>query len=126
MLQVAPPTRKEGRERQRPAWRRSPSRLQLGQTIEANIMDSGDVDWYHLSGTKEKSVTVRLENGAEAFWPKIQVRDADKSVVQGWLWPNARGANLQFSFPSEPGKDYYVIVAAYESGSSGKYRLSTR
>jgi len=95
----------------------------LGQTIEANIMDSGDVDWYHLSGAKGKTVTVHLENLSDALRPQMQVRNGDKSVLQDWIVANVNGANLEFAFPAEPGKEYFVIVTSYSN--AGKYKLST-
>jgi hypothetical protein len=96
--------------------------IRLGQTIEANIMDGNDLDWYRLSGAQGKTITVHLENLSKTLQPQIQVRNADKSVLQSSL-ANAAGADLELTFPAEPGKDYFVIVGSIND--AGKYKLST-
>jgi hypothetical protein len=97
--------------------------IRLGQTIEANIMDTKDMDWYRLSGVQGKTVTVHLENLSDALQPQIQIRNGDKSVLQDWSGANASGANLEVTFPAESGKDYFVIVGSYSN--AGKYKLTT-
>jgi len=97
--------------------------IRLGQTIEANIMDNSDVDWYRLSGIQGKTVTVHLDNLSRTLQPQIEIRNADKSVLQNWTGANAPGADLELAFTSEPGKDYFVIVGSYTN--AGKYKLST-
>jgi hypothetical protein len=97
--------------------------IRLGQTIDANIMDNKDVDWYRLSGVQGKTVTVHLENLSDALQPQIQIRNGDKSVLQDWNGANAPGANLEINFPAESGKDYFVIVGSYSN--AGKYKLTT-
>lgn len=99
--------------------------IQLGQVLEANIMDGPDLDWYHLSGIKNKSVTVRLENQSTTLQPAIRVYHADKSLHQDWTAANAQGADLQFSFDCEPGKEYYLEVTSTYGSTAGKYKLST-
>jgi len=98
--------------------------IRLGQSIEANIMDGEDLDWYRLSGGQGKTVTVHLENLSKTLQPQIQVRNADKSVLQNWNGANAQAADLEITFPAEPGKDYFVVVGSSYS-SAGKYKLST-
>lgn len=100
--------------------------LKVGQTIEANIMDGADVDFYRLSGAKEKSLTVRLENLSPALQPSIRVLKSDKSIARDWNAANAPGADLTFSVESEPGQDYFIEVGAYEGVSAGPYRLIVR
>ena len=87
-------------------------------------MDGSDLDWYRLSGVPGKTVTVHLGNLSKTLQPQIQIRNADKSVLQNWTGTNARGADLEITFPAESGKDYFVIVGCSYS-NAGKYRLST-
>lgn len=96
--------------------------LKLGETIKANVMDGKDVDWYRVSGLKEKTLTVQLINQSSDLQPSIQIRNLDKSIAQNWTSANAGGADLTVSHEAELGRDYYVIVASdYES--FGTYRL---
>jgi hypothetical protein len=98
--------------------------LILGQTVEANILDGEDVDWYRLSGANEKKTTVRFENLSKTLQPKIRVHRGDKSMLLG-ANTNARGADLEFSFESQPGKDYYLEVSGVYNQLLGKYKLTT-
>jgi hypothetical protein len=38
---------------------------------------------------------------------------------------NAQGADLEFPFESEPGKDYYLEVSGVYNQLLGKYKLTT-
>jgi hypothetical protein len=100
--------------------------LKVGQTIEANIMDGADVDSYRVSGVKEKSFTVHLENLSSALRPSIRVLNSDKSIARDWSAANASGADLTFSIASEPGQDYFVEVGSYGGNSAGPYKLTVR
>ena len=100
--------------------------IKMGQTIEANIMDGADVDSYRLSGVKEKSFTVHLENKSTALRPSIRILKSDRSIAQDWSAANAPGADLTFSIASEPGQDYFVEVGAYGNNSAGAYKLTVR
>jgi hypothetical protein len=100
--------------------------LKVGQTVEANIMDGTDVDYYRVSGVKEKKLTIHLENLSTALRPTIRVLKSDKSIAQDWNAANAPGADLTFSVESEPGQDYFVEVGSYMGGSAGPYKLTVR
>jgi hypothetical protein len=100
--------------------------LKVGQMVEANIMDGTDVDSYRVSGVKEKNLTIQLENLSPALRPSIRVLKSDKSIAQNWNAANAPGADLTFSFESQPGQDYFVEVAAYYNESAGPYKLTVR
>jgi hypothetical protein len=98
--------------------------LKLGETAEANILDGEDVDWYHLSGANDKKTTVRLENLSKTLQPKIRVHRGDKSMLLE-ASTNVGGADLEFAFESELGKDYYLEVFDQYKRLGGKYKLTT-
>jgi hypothetical protein len=100
--------------------------LKVGQTIEANIMDGVDVDFYRVSGVKEKKLTIHLENLSTPLQPAIRVLKSDKSIYQDWNYANAPGADLTFSVESEPGQDYFVEVGSHYGRSAGPYKLTVR
>jgi hypothetical protein len=100
--------------------------LKVEQTVEANIMVGTDVDFYKVSGVKEKSFTVLLENKSAALRPSIRVLKSDKSIAQDWNAANAPGADLTLSIPSEPGQNYFVEVGSYRDNSAGPYKLTVR
>ena len=98
--------------------------LAVGKTLEANIMDGADVDWYRLSGVIAKAATARVENKSRGLQPVVRIHNADKSVARDWTAANAPGADLEVSFPAEPGKEYFVVVGARYGNSAGAYRLT--
>jgi len=99
--------------------------LKVGQTFDANIMDGGDVDSYRVSGVKEKSLTVHLENKSTALWPSVRILKSDRSIAKNWDWPNAPGADLTFSIEAEPGQEYFIEVGNHDS-TAGPYKLTVR
>jgi len=102
------------------------TRLKVGETIEASIMDGADVDSYRFSGVTGKSLTVDLENLSRSLQPSIRVLKSDRSRVRDWAAPNESGANLTFSLESEPGHDYFVEVGSYAGRTAGPYKLTVR
>jgi hypothetical protein len=100
--------------------------LKVGQTIEANIMDGADVDFYRVSGVKEKKLAIHLENLSTALQPRIRVFKSDKSIAQNWTDANWNGADLTFSVECEPDQDYFVEVGASYGQSAGPYKLTVR
>ena len=100
--------------------------LTVGQTVEANIMDGPDVDSYRLSGVKEKSFTVHLENESTALQPSIRVLKSDKSILQDWTAANAPGADLKLSITSQPDQDYFIEVGSHWDRTAGPYKLTVR
>jgi hypothetical protein len=102
------------------------TRLKLGETVVANIMDGKDVDSYRFSGLKEKSLTVQLENLSSDLRPNIRVLNADKSIARNWDDANSTGADLKFSMEAEPGQEYFIEVGAYGGNSKGPYKLTVR
>jgi hypothetical protein len=111
--------------------------LKVGQTVEANVMDGEDLDYYRVSGIKEKNLTVQLENLSPLLQPSIRVLKSDKSIAENWKSANAPGTDLTFSIASEPGQDYFIEVASAadphvfgsapgHGPSSGRYKLTVR
>jgi len=98
--------------------------VKLGETAEANILDGEDVDWYHLSGANDKKTTVRFENLSQTLQPRIRVHRGDKSMLLE-ANTNVGGADLEFAFDSELGKDYYLEVFDAYKRQGGKYKLTT-
>ena len=88
-------------------------------------MDPGDVDWYHLTGISDKSLTVHVENQSDTLQPAIRIHTEDRQIYQNWQYPNTLGAHLDVTVAVEPSKNYFVVVSNW-SNTSGKYRLSTR
>ena len=93
----------------------------LGKEISASIMDEKDSDVFKFTaGAKKTSVTVTLMSDSATLKPDIKIYDADKAQKDEKSDANA-GANVTFTAPVAPGKDFYIEVLP--NGSSGGYKL---
>lgn len=95
--------------------------IKLGESIDANILSEKDVDCYKLSGMTGKSISVHLDNRSATLRPDILIYDSNKSQMLE-KFDATPGANLDFAFDVEPGKDYYIKINPY--GSIGEYNLT--
>ncbi|MEJ0075342.1 MAG: hypothetical protein WDO17_07815 [Alphaproteobacteria bacterium] len=97
--------------------------IEIGKAIEANIMDSRDVDYFKFqTGSHTKLVAV-LENRSSTLAPKINIADSNKNAWQEKS-TSTRGADISYPFEAIPNSTYYVIVSAYYA--PGEYTLTLR
>lgn len=99
----------------------SASSVAIGTTIEGSIMDDKDPDWFRISGATQKTIHVVFDNQSTTLKPDLKFYSASKSQL-GEKYDGTPGANLDFTFDVEPGKDFYLQVLPY--GSTGKYRIT--
>jgi hypothetical protein len=92
----------------------------LGTPIEASVMDGMDSDWYRFTGATQKTRHVTFENLSTTLKPDLKTFSWTKSQTNE-KYDGTPGANLDFSFDVDPGKDFYLQVVP---GGTGKYRLT--
>ncbi|MDG2005612.1 MAG: OmpA family protein [Novosphingobium sp.] len=97
--------------------------LNFGDTLEANIMDGKDPDWYHVTPTNVEKVTIAFENLSSTYRPSVSVYNANKSKLIN-KYDYTEGAGLDFNVDLPAGQDFYVQVEPFNT--EGKYRLTTR
>jgi len=98
--------------------------IALGKTIEANIMDPFDVDYYQFSTSKGGNVLVSVANRSATLVPRINIFDSDRSAVGGSEASTA-GADHRYSFSSRPNSTYYVEISPAGFGQpAGDYSLT--
>lgn len=98
--------------------------VSIDTTVSGEISSQDDQDHFKFRNTSNLRdlVKAHLENLSTTFVPDIYVYDSNKSQMIE-KFDGTPGANLEFSFDAEPGKDYYIkVIPSY--GSSGKYNLS--
>nr|ART38793.1 G253 [uncultured bacterium] len=101
-----------------------PTPIMVGESIDANILDEQDNDWYRLAAAPGKSLRVTLENRSATLRPNVVIYNAQRSGLQD-RYDGTPGASLDFSFDTTPGEAYYFQVKPFSSGS-GDYRLTMR
>jgi tetratricopeptide (TPR) repeat protein len=97
---------------------RHPASIELGKTVMANVMDPGDTDFYTFKTSKGGKVLVFLANRSTTLMPGIGVFDSDKSLLGGNEASNA-GADLRYTFSSQPNSTYYVQISPRGYGNRG-------
>jgi outer membrane protein OmpA-like peptidoglycan-associated protein len=97
--------------------------IAIGTPIDASVMDDKDNDWYRISGATQKTVHITFDNQSTTLRPDVKIFSASKSQI-GEKYDGTPGANLDFTFDVEPGKDFYLQVLPYST--TGKYRLTVK
>jgi hypothetical protein len=99
--------------------------LPPGQTIEANIMDERDTDFYTFVSARNGRMTVQLENRSSTLLPALSLYAGDRRFMGFGPDVRAAGAGLKHSFAVEDGRTYYVQVWS-QANSSGAYALTLK
>jgi len=99
--------------------------ISFGDTIEANIMDANDTDFYLVKVSKAGQLTATVVNDGATLEPHLWVYDGNRAKLRECSSSYQALARLDCPFPAQPGSDYYVQVSS-ESGTSGNYKLTVR
>lgn len=94
-----------------------------GQTVQANVMDAQDADWYKLAAAPGASVQVQLKNRSTTLRPSVYIYNENKSKILD-KYDYTYGASLTFSFDATAGKTYYLKVSPWDS--NGAYELTLK
>jgi tetratricopeptide (TPR) repeat protein len=97
--------------------------IQVGNPIEANIMDSMDSDWYRFTAGDSETIAVRFESRSMTVRPNIKVFDRNKSQILHHS-NGTYGSILEFEFNAEAGSEYFLQVLYYDG--EGDYQLLAR
>jgi hypothetical protein len=92
-----------------------------GQSLDANIMDGEDRDWYRLARAPGARVRVQLQNRSTSLAPEIKVYDEKRSKILN-RYDTTPGASLDFTFDTMPDKGYYLEVLRLDN--FGLYQLT--
>jgi len=97
--------------------------IPLGQTIEANIMDGQDQDFYSFTADRAGTVNIDLENLSATLVPGLTTFGPDKRTLGFAPDAHGSGASLHYSIAVEANQTYYVQVWPVLEHSSGNYKL---
>ena len=99
--------------------------ISLGNTIEANIMDGSDTDFYLLkTADSGGQLSAKLDNDSTTLQPIVAVYDSNRQKVQNCTFWEAV-AQVECAFASQPQATYYVQVSG-NVGTAGKYKLTVK
>jgi hypothetical protein len=100
------------------------TKIGLNQTVEANIMDGEDTDYYSFRGS-ERGVAIEIQNRSKTLIPALTIFTPE--MTNNGFGPKltAPGSDLHFSMKVESGKTYYIQVWG-QSKTAGDYSLTIK
>ncbi len=101
----------------------TPTRIEVGTLVRANIMDADDTDFYAFESPVSGTVTVELENGSSTLIPALTTFGPDKR--NSGFGPDVRtpGQNLRHEMAVEAHQMYFLQVWS-QGRSFGEYTLT--
>jgi hypothetical protein len=99
--------------------------LTTRQTVDANIMDERDTDYYRVEAVGSGKIEIDVVNRSQTLIPALTLYSVDKRFIA--FGPDVRkpGASLKYSFEALSGQRYYVQVWS-QANTSGAYQLTMR
>jgi hypothetical protein len=103
----------------------SAHRIDVGQSYEANIMDSDDTDYYAFESPKNGTVTIEIRNQSPTLIPALTTFSSDRRNTG--FGPDIRkpGDPLTHSIEVQEHRTYYVQIWS-QAHSSGRYSITIR
>jgi hypothetical protein len=103
----------------------SATKIGLDQTVEANIMDGEDTDYFSFRGSERGTVTIAIHNRSKTLIPALSTFTPE--MTRSGFGPKltAPGSDLRFSMKVESGKIYYIQVWS-QSKTAGDYSLTIK
>ena len=102
----------------------NPTRISLGQAVEANVMDADDTDFYSFASSSAGQVTVDIVGHA----PDIELRLTTfaQDLHNTGFGPDVEpGKPIHYAFPVEANRNYFLQVWT-KSNTSGPYSMIVR
>jgi hypothetical protein len=99
-------------------------KIAVGQSLDANIMDGDDTDYYSFESPRTGTVSIDVENHSSVLIPALTTFTPDMRT--SGFGPDVRAAaSLHHKIPVEQGKTYYLQVWS-QAKTSGDYSLIVR
>jgi tetratricopeptide (TPR) repeat protein len=101
------------------------SPIALGKTIDANIMDGNDVDYYQVKSSSG-TLSVHLKNNSGTLEPQMTIFDSTKNEIDGAnQYRDTPGAELDTMAKVKANETCYVKVWN-RGGTAGPYSLTVK
>lgn len=100
----------------------SPTAIDIGLSVEANIMDGGDSDYYSFMANQAGVARVNIENKSTSLRPHIDIFNQQKAHI----FKNSNttaGGDINTQITLEAGQKYFLRVMDFHQSSHGKYML---
>jgi hypothetical protein len=98
------------------------SPLQLGTTIDANIMDTQDTDYYSFEAQRSGKVTISVHNRSQTLIPAVTTFSPDMRSTGFGPDVHTPGGHLEHTIEVEINKKYFIQVWG-QSNTAGDYSV---
>jgi len=99
--------------------------IQVGQTIEANIMTSADTDYYSFMAETSGNLTVTLQSQSDSLLPALAIFGSDGQPMQYAVDATEQGSRIVREIDAAEHTVYYLQVWG-RSKTAGAYMLSVK
>ncbi len=101
--------------------------ISTGKSIDASKMDNPDNDYYQFkTSSRAGTIMIFIKNRSTTLMPALRIFNSEKSDISGWQVKKTGGADLKYSFATEPDSIYYIVVTSHNGETSGKYSLTVK
>jgi hypothetical protein len=99
--------------------------LSENTTVDANIMDGSDVDFYEWKAGRTGQLTVKFENRSTTLRPGLVLYDGNHGTITDNCYSHEALASVECPLAAQAGSSYYVKVSGVD-GTSGAYTLTVK
>ncbi|MEM7132826.1 MAG: hypothetical protein AAF702_41365 [Chloroflexota bacterium] len=92
--------------------------VDLDETIPANILPAGDIDWCQIQIDEAGDLHVLVTNAAPDLTIQFRLWNSDQRSISSWVRPLSAGGDVAASFPIEEPGMYFLEVR--DNGSSAR------
>ena len=100
-------------------------RIDVGEKIDANIMDASDTDFYSFISPRTGVATVEIRNRSTTLFPQLSTFTPEMRASGFGPDVKAKGANLTYEMPVNAGQVYFIQVWSRQD-SAGAYSLTVK
>jgi hypothetical protein len=103
----------------------SSRRISVGVSVDGNIMDDRDTDYFEFVAPRSGAVSIDIENLSSTLIPALSLFSPDRSSAG--FGPDARtpGKGLKHRMEVEEGRTHFLQIWS-QANSKGAYRLTVR
>ncbi|MGD0499033.1 MAG: hypothetical protein ABSC23_11415 [Bryobacteraceae bacterium] len=100
-------------------------RIDVNRTIDANIMDAKDTDYYSFVAPRTGKATIEIRNHSTTLIPQLSLFTPEQRASGFGPDVRTKGANLTCDMPVSAGLVYFIQVWSQEE-SAGAYSLTIK
>jgi hypothetical protein len=99
--------------------------IAAGPSIDANIMDPSDTDYYSFVAPRTGIVTINIRNRSDTLIPALSTFNPDRSSSGFGPDVHTPGGNLKHAMEVQEGQTYYIQVWS-QNRTAGDYSLTVQ